>query len=229
MATQRVASNSRGLALAGILAGLALIGEFVFFGMSGFPATGFSDPAVALPYLDQGGMLLRIAVLFGASGVALWTAFAIGLASRLRERTPARALASLYLTILGNVGDGLVALTFFVGSTMFSQLAASNHGAAAASWPAFAAVTSGFQYFGNTFLGLSLLTAGSAIWSGHALNRWLGAFGILCGIVTLIGVFAIPGAYLGALLLVVIFRLWAGIALLRRSSEGTAMPMRSAA
>ncbi len=96
-----VGSSSRGLAIAGILAGIALIGEFIFFGLSGFPGTGFNDPAVALPYLDQGGAMLRIAVLFGAAGVGLWTVFAIGLAARLQRRTPARAVASLYLTLLG--------------------------------------------------------------------------------------------------------------------------------
>jgi len=210
-----VGSSSRGLAIAGILAGIALIGEFIFFGLSGFPGTGFNDPAVALPYLDQGGAMLRIAVLFGAAGVGLWTVFAIGLAARLQRRTPARAVASLYLTLLGNAGDGLVALTFFVGSTIFGQLAASNQAAASSAWPAFAAVTAGFQAFGNVFLGLSLLVAGWAIWSGSALSRPLGALGILTGIVTLTGVLAVAAAYLVALLLAVIFRLWAGIALLR--------------
>src|SRR6266545_4053692 len=224
-----VASNSRGLSIAGILAGVALIGEFVFFGLSGFPGTGFNDPAVALPYLDQGGAMLRIAVLFGAGGVGLWTVFAIGLAARLQQRTPARALASLYLTVLGNAGDGLVALAFFVGSTIFSQLATSNQTAATSAWPAFAAVTAGFQAFGNVFLGLSLLVAGSAIWSGRALSRGLGALGILTGIVTLTGVLAVAAAYLVALLLAVMFRLWAGIALLRADVAQDVARQRQAA
>ncbi len=222
-------SNSRGLAIAGILAGVALIGEFVFFGASGFPGTGFNDPSVALPYLDQGGFPLRIAVLFGVAGVALWTAFAIGLAARLRSRTPARALASLYLTVLGNVGDGLVAMTFFVGSTIFSQLASGNMAAATSAWPAFAAMTAGFQAFGNLFLGLSLLVAGSAIWSSNVLSRWLGALGVIAGIVTLTGVLAVAAAYLVSLLLAVVFRLWAGIALLRSNAADTSMQSRAAA
>ncbi|HEX9340702.1 MAG TPA: DUF4386 family protein [Thermoplasmata archaeon] len=207
--------NRRGLAIAGTLAGVALIGEFVFFGLSGFPGSGFNDPAVALPYLEKGGALLRVAVLFGASGVGLWTVFAIGLAARLQQRTPGRALASLYLTLLGNAGDGLVALTFFVGSTIFSQLASADPAAAVSAWPAFAAVTAGFQVFGNFFLGLSLLAAGSAMWSSKALSRALGALGIVTGIVTLTGVLAVATAYLVAILLAVVFRLWAGVALLR--------------
>lgn len=222
-------SSSRGLAICGILAGVALIGEFIFFGLSGFPGTGFNDPAVALPYLDRGGALLRIAVLFGASGVGLWTVYAIGLAAHLQQRTPARALASLYLTVLGNAGDGLVALSFFAGSTIFSQLAASNQSAAMNAWPAFAAATAGFQAFGNVFLGLSLIVAGSAIWSSNALSRGLGAIGVLTGIVTLTGVLAIAAAYLVALLLAVIFRLWAGIALLRSDvAQAASMQKQSA-
>jgi hypothetical protein len=164
---------------------------------------------------------LKIAVLFGATNVALWTVFAFALAAVLYTRTPALAIASLALTLIGNVGDGLVALTFFRSTSFFPPLAATNGDAARAAWDVFAIVTSGYQSFGNFFLGGSLLVAGWAIVSQGALTRALGAVGLLTGALAIASVLGVDAAYLGGLLLVIVFRIWAGVAVLRAQGAAT--------
>ncbi len=212
-------STSRGLAVTGILSGLGILGEFTFFTLSGFPAAGFSDPTIALPYLERGGSLLRVAVLFGAANIALWTAFSVALAARLGERTPALAAATLLLTVIGNSGDGLVALSFYRAVSTFTDVAVRDQAAAASAWTAFAAVTAGYQAFANFFLGLSLLSAGWAIVSVGALSRGLGVLAALAGAVTLASVLGLDAAYLLALILVLVFRVWSGVAVLRSTPQ----------
>ncbi len=216
-------TQSRALAITGILAGLGVLGEFIFFGASGFPGTGFNDPSVALPYLDSGGTMLRIAVMLGAINVGLWTVFAVPLAAVLFSRTPALAIASLVLTIVGNVGDGLVALSFYRSVAFFPPLASSDAASARAAWDAFAIVTSGFQSVGSFFLGGSLLVVGWAILRQGALPRALGAVGLLAGALAIANVLGIDAAYFGALLLVIVFRIWAGLAVLQ-AREAAATP-----
>lgn len=210
----------RAAGIAGILAGLALTGEFVFFGASGFAQETFNDPSTALGFLRDHGMAVRIAVVFGASGIALTLVFLAGLAVVLAERSPTLSVATLLFGIVGNVGDGLVALTFWLGIPMFLELATRNQTAASGSWGAFAAITSGFQGFGNLFLGLSLLTAGWAIVKWRMLPLPLGAVGLLAGIAAVAGVLGVATsiAFLASLALVIIFRIWAGIQLVRTTS-----------
>ena len=209
--------NIRAAGIAGILAGLALTGEFVFFGASGFAQDTFNDPSTALGFLRDHGVYVRVAVLFGASGIVLTLVFLAGLAAMLSERTPTLSVATLLFGIVGNVGDGLVALTFWLGIPMFLELSTRNQAAAVGSWGAFAAITSGFQGFGNLFLGLSLLTAGWAIVNWRTLPLPLGAVGLLAGIAAVAGVLGVATsiAFLASLALVIVFRIWAGIQLIR--------------
>jgi hypothetical protein len=231
--------STRVAGIAGVLAAVALAGEFLFFSLSGFQQTTFNDPASAMAFLAGPGALVRVAVLFGAAGVALTLIFLAGLATRLRARAPALGLATLYFGVVGNVGDGLVALSFWIGIPMFVGLAAHQASAAESAWPAFTAITGGFQGFGNLFLGLSLLAAGLAAVSTRALSRWLGGIAIAAGLLAVAGVL-VPSAQMGfllAMVLVVVFRIWAGVALYRgerlRSAGGlagaTASESRSAA
>lgn len=224
--------------IAGILAGVALVGEFIFFMISGYNPQSFSDPAAALAFLRDSGAYIRVAVLFGAAGVALRTIFVAGLAASLQSRTPTRAAATLYFGILGGVGHGLVALSFYIGIPMLIALAARDPAAAANAWGAFTTITSGFEGFGNFLLGLTLLAAGWAIVSHKALPVGAGWVGLLAGSATVVRVFATgtPLAVLAlavffpSLILAGVFNVWAGIALWRsgtsehrrrRSSAGT--------
>src|SRR5260370_35023169 len=114
MLTATPSSNSRGLVLnaggvgiAGILAGIALTGEFLFFSLSGFSQSAFSDPATAMTFLRDHGALVRTAVLFGAAGIVVTLMFLAGLAARLKAKTPTLAAATRLFGIHGNVGHGL--------------------------------------------------------------------------------------------------------------------------
>src|SRR6266571_5641518 len=155
--------NVRAAGIAGILAGVALAGEFVFFGLSSFNQSTFNDPSTALPFLRDHGVYVRVAVLFGATGIVLTLVFLAGLAAVLREKAPTLSVGTLLFGIVGNVGDGLVALSFWIGIPLFVTLAGRDQSAAQNGWGAFTALTGGYQGFGNLFLGLSLVAAGWAI------------------------------------------------------------------
>jgi hypothetical protein len=222
----------RSVGIAGVLAGIALTGEFTLFMVSGFTPQTFSDAAQALPFLQDHGAYLRAAAVFGAVGVALTTLFLVGLAARLQARSPMRSAATLYLGLLGNVGDGLVAFSFWFGIPVFVALAARDEAAAANSWGAFIALTNGFGGLGNFLLGLSLLAAGWAILVRRALPAGLGWISVIAGIATVIRVFAVNtpldalagAAFFLSLLLTIVFRLWAGIALWRQGAVGVSSP-----
>jgi pyridoxamine 5'-phosphate oxidase family protein len=72
---------------AGILSGVGLAGEFIFFPLSGFTPTTFNDPAAAMTFL-RSGSVVRAAVLFGAFGIVVTLIFPAGLANRLKDHTP---------------------------------------------------------------------------------------------------------------------------------------------
>lgn len=207
--------------IAGLFAALALAGEFLFFSLSGFQQASFADPASALSFLRDHGSFVRVAVLFGAAGVALTLLFLVGLATRLRPAAPTLSLATLFFGVAGNVGDGLVALSFWIGIPMFVDLAGRQAGAAQNAWPAFSAITGGYQGFGNLFLGLSLLAAGWAAVSTRSLPRVLGAIAIVAGLAALASVL-VANAQIGfvlAIALVIVFRVWAGVELIRGEKE----------
>jgi len=212
--------SARAAGIAGILAGVGLTGEFLFFSLSGFSQSSFSDPATAITFLRDHGVLVRTAVLFGASGIVVTLVFLAGLADRLKAQTPTLAAATLIFGIVGNVGDGLVALSFWTGIPAYLALAGHDLVSAQNSWSAFATVTSGYQAFGNLFLGLSALVAGLAIVIRRELPMVLGAIGVVVGVAAIASVLGVntPISFFGfaiAILLVIVFRVWAGIELLR--------------
>jgi len=214
--------STKAVGIAGILAGIGLAGEFLLFSLSGFSQSSFSDPATAPTFLREHGGTVRAAAVFGAGGIAVTLVFLAGLTDRLRERTPTLAAITLIFGIVGNVGDGLVALSFWTGIPAYLTLAANDIASARNSWGAFAALTGGYQGFGNLFLGLSALAAGWAIVSRRQLPVALGAVGVVAGVAALASVFGVgtPIAFVGfaaGILLVIVFRVWAGVELLRGS------------
>jgi hypothetical protein len=222
----------RSAGIAGVLAGIALTAEFALFLVSGFAPQTFSDAAQALPFLQDHGAYLRAAAVLGAVGVALTTLLLVGLAARLQARAPMRSAATLYLGLLGNVGDGLVAFSFWLGIPVFVALAARDQAAAMNSWGAFIALTNGFGGLGNFLLGSSLLAAGWAILARRALPAGLGWIGIIAGVATVTRVFAANtpldalagAAFFLSLVLTIAFRLWAGVALWRQGAVGVSAP-----
>jgi len=212
---------------AGVLTGVALAGEFAFFTISGFSPETMNDASAALALLKERGSYLQIAVVFGALGVAARMIFIAGLAARLAPQTPSRAVAALYFGLIGGVGHGLVALSFYVGFPMLVALAARDPAAAAGAWYGLIAVTSGFQGFGNFLLALMLLAAGSAIIAYRALPMVVGWIAIACGVATMVGVFVTGTAFasvgatlfMPAMILAMAFDIWGGLSLRRYDTE----------
>lgn len=208
----------RNAGLAGIAAGIALIGEFTFFMLSGFTPQTFADAGSALVFLRDRGSFLRIAVLIGGFGAALTTIFLVGLAARLRERTPTRAAATLYLGVVGGGGHALVAMTFWLGIPMVIGAADRDPAAAVAAMQGLTLVTSGAEGFGNLFLALSMAAAGWAIVSSRALPAWSGWVGLAAAAFTLARIVGAEtplafAAFFPSLIAAVVFRIWTGAAL----------------
>lgn len=216
----------RSAGIAGILTGVALVGEFIFFMMSGYNPQSLSDPAAALKFLQERGMYIRVAVLFGAAGVAFRTLFVSGLAANLYAKTPTQAVATLYFGLLGGAGHGLVALSFYIGIPMLVALAAMDSAAARNAWGVYSTIVSGFEGFGNFLISLMLLAAGSAMISHKEMPVGLGWVGFLAGTATLVRIFttgtSLAGlafaAFFPSLLLAGLFDVWAGISIWRRGA-----------
>ncbi len=215
--------------IAGILTGIFLLGEFVFFMLSGYSPSTFTNPEAAIAFLRESELPLRLAVVFGAFGVVARIIYVAGLAARLQEKSPTAAVATNYFGILGGIGHGLVALSFYVGIPMILALAASQPSIAANAWGAFTAITSGFQNLGNFLLGLMALVVGITILTSHLLPRGLGYVATAGGTITLLVVWttSTPLAGIGyalfmpSMLLAVVFDIWGGIALLKDKSASS--------
>ena len=218
-----VTTSTRPAGIAGVLAAVLLAGEFLFFTLSGFDQSTFNDPSTALSFLSGHGTFVRAAVFVGACGVVATLVFLYGLRERLRASTPTLSASTLYFGIVGNIGDGLVALSFWIGIPVFMTLAGRDPTAAQNSWGAFTALTGGYQGFGNLFQGLSLIAAGWAIVTWQALPRLLGAIALLAGIAAAASVVSVNASvgFLVSIVLVIVFRVWSGIELYRGGGTQT--------
>jgi hypothetical protein len=178
-----------------------------------------------MSFLSAHGTFVRTAVFIGACGVVATLVFLFGLRERLRANAPTLSAATLYFGIAGNIGDGLVALSFWIGIPLFMALQARDQAAAQNSWGAFTVLTGGYQGFGNLFQGLSLVAAGWAIIARQALPRPLGAISLLAGIAAIASVVSVNASigFLVSIVLVVVFRIWAGIELYRGHTTESAV------
>ena len=201
--------------IAGVLAGLGLIGEFALFMISGTQPATLQHASSALPFLQEHGTTIRAAALLGAANAALVVIFLAGLADRLHVKAPTLAVATLYFGIIGTAGHALVAISLWLGTPSFTDLAVDDAPAAAPAWEAFAAVNNAFSGFGNTFLGLSLLAAGWAIVSTRVLPATVGWIALIAGAATVARVLGLDAAFFVSLLLAIVFRIWTGIHLWR--------------
>ena len=209
--------------LAGILAGLGLAIELVLFMASGWSPAVFSDPAIGLAFLRDGGTQLRAAVFAGAINLVFTTLLVAGLAAWLRPTTPSRAAATLYFGLIGIAAHGLVPLGLWLGVPTFLELASRDQQIAFGAWGGFTAVIGAAGGLGYLFLGLSMAAAGWAIVTAKLLPPALGWIGLLAGAASVINVLAAKtpldplasAAFQPALLLSIVFRLWAGYALWR--------------
>src|SRR3990172_1134202 len=97
----------------GIVAGVALAIGFILFITSGLTFEAFADPGQGLKFATTNAGRLRLMTAFFITTVAFAAVFLAGLAAKLRDKTPTRATATLYLGLLGLAGHGLGALIFW--------------------------------------------------------------------------------------------------------------------
>jgi hypothetical protein len=204
--------------IAGLLAGVGLLGEFVLFGMTGLGQTTLDQAATALPFLRDQGDTLRAAVLVGAANNVLVVLLYWGLATRVRIHAPTLAAAGLLLGLVAVGADGLVALSYW-RAPAFVDLATAEPAIAPPAWQAFQAVVSAARDVANVFVGSALIAFGIAgIWK-RALSRPLSVAALLTGIGAVAGPLGIGAAYLVSLVLAIVFRFWAGIELFRTGAS----------
>ncbi len=216
----------------GILAGIGLLIEGVLWGASGWTPASFADPAAAMAFLTESGTILRWAVLSGFVNLIFLIVFIAGLAARLQSKTPTLATTTLWFGMIGITLHLLVPLAHWYGVPAFLEAFARNPAAAESAWTAFIVV--GHEAAGGAgslFMGLSMLTAGWAIVAERAMPFLLGWLGLLTGLATVLTLFApdtplsaLAGAmFMPSLLLAIIFRIWAGIALTRPATSAAAV------
>jgi hypothetical protein len=217
------AINPRVAGWAGVAAGVGLVIEAALWTASGWTPQTFSDSATALRFLNDSGDTLRWAILAGFLNLAFTVVFIAGLAAHLRARTPTRGAATMWFGAIGVASHLLVPLAYWYGVPTFRH---ADPTAAQASWTSFSAIVSAAGGAGSLFLGLAMATAGWAILAQRTLPAApvaLGWVSVIAGAATVLTVFApdtplsrlAAGIYLPSLLLAIIVRTWAGLALTR--------------
>lgn len=176
--------------IAGILSGIFLLGELSFFTASGFNSEVFNDPTKAAQFLAESQTLIRIAVSFGIINALVRILFIAGLASKLKTNTKTGGAGVLYFGILGSIGHGLVALSFYIGLPFLENLAVQNHEMFMNTWGAFVAITLGFQGLGGVLSGVFFLISGWGIVKFKIFSKAIGWVGIAAGILSLFMVIA---------------------------------------
>ncbi len=198
----------------GIVAGIALAIAFLLFISSGATPSTFADPAKALDFIGKNTSRLRLAIAFSLITIAFATVFLAGLAAKLRDKTPTRATAVLYLGVLGLVGHAVGSMLFGTSAPLVVAYAARDQVAASHAWVAVFAVDGAADGLGNLFIGLSTLVAGWAITAEKALSPTLGWFGVIAGVVG-VAAFLWPTdpLMMASFVAPIVWLLWAGIAL----------------
>lgn len=215
----------------GILAGIGLLIEGVLWSASGWTPASFADPTAAMTFLSESGTILRWAVLSGFINLVFLVVFVAGLAARLQPKTPTLATTTLWFGMIGITLHLLVPLAHWYGVPAFLEAVARDPAAAESAWTAFIVV--GHEAAGGAgslFMGLSMLTAGWAIVAERAMPVLVGWLGLLTGALTVLTLFApdtplsalAGAAFMPSLMLAIIFRIWAGIALTRPEKAAAA-------
>lgn len=231
-------ADARGIRIAGaagIVAGLGLALEFGLFMASGWTPETFGDPAAALSFLASSGTQLRAAAFVGIVNLLATVLFFVGLASALRPEAPVRADTALYVGLLGLGAHALVPLGLWLGTPLFVEMASADPVTARAAWGGFAAFLDAAGGVGYVFAGIAYAAAGWAMASTSrwaAALGWIGVLGGVASVLTMLGAETAIGsiaaaAYLPALLGALVFRTWAGFALLRLE-PATGGPVRRA-
>lgn len=215
--------TQRAAGIAGVLAGVGLLVEGAFWTISGWTPQTWDVPSTALDFLAESGTMLRVGVFVGALNLVFAVLLIAGLADRLRHAAPTAAAGSLYFGIIGVAAHGLVPIGLWLGVPMFLNLAAHDESSAEGSWGAFAVFIAAAGGLGSLFAGLSTLAVGWAGLTKKVLPALLSWLAVIVGVATALTVLAAHtplaalagAAYLPSLVLAIVFRIWAGVHLLR--------------
>ncbi len=207
----------RNAGTAGIIAGVLLIILFFLYASLRITDAQFADPGFMVPLLSKNpGLFARVAVVGVLSG-AFGIVFGVGLAYRLRGKAPTRALAQLYLLVVGLgavIFDGMVD---WIGLRQIGLYAVKDAVAAGHAYVAVSAVALGLNSAGSAFTGGSLLVAAWAVISTGALRPLVGWVALVAGVLSVLGVF-VRGQdviFIGSLLFTIVWLIWAGVELRR--------------
>lgn len=151
----------------------------------------------------------------GAAASALGILFALGLAYRLREKAPTRALTQLYLAVVGLASFSIDGFMRTMGGVYLAGL--QDQVAAGHAYAALNGVGLGLNGVGNAFTGVSLLLVAWAIIGTGAMRSALGWVAAVTGVVTVIAAYAQTSevVFLGSLVLLIIWLVWGGFELRR--------------
>lgn len=218
--------TQRAAGMAGIVAGAGLAFEFALFMASGWTPETFADPASALAFFESAGTTLRAAAVVGVVNLGFTALFLAGLAGALRVAAPTRAATVLYLGLVGVAGHALVPLGLWLGPGTFLDLHSQRPELALSAWSGFSAFLDAAGGVGALFAGVAVAAAGSAMFVIRQTRAPLALVGLLGGgasVLTVLGPdtpveAATAALYMPALILIIVFRLWAGLRLWRDPS-----------
>lgn len=219
--------TQRAAGIAGVVAGVGLLVEGAFWTISGWTPQTWDVPSTALDFLAESGTVLRVGVFAGALNLVFAVLLVAGLADRIRPAAPTSAAGTLYFGVIGIAAHGLVPIALWLGIPMFLDLAARDTALAEGSWGGFAVFLAAAGGLGSLFAGLSTLAVGWAGVTKKALPRLLSWTAVIVGVATVLTVLAahtplapVAGAaYLPSLVLAIVFRIWAGVHLLRTAGS----------
>lgn len=199
-------AGTAGLVTAALLAALFLL----IFSTGMTPQTG-SDPDKAIPLLKQKASVFGTIGVLGALAAGFGLIFTIGVFSRLRDRAPTRAAATLGFALVGLTGHALGALILWRGGALIVAVSAKDPVAANHAWIATSAVAQGLDGLGDAFTGASILVAGWAIVATGAMSSSLGWLAVVAGTATLLQLFSpAPVLFLAGFLLSIVWLAWGG-------------------
>ncbi len=196
---------------AGFVTAALLAALFLLILSTGMTPQTASDPDKAIPLLRQKASVFGAIGVLGALAAGFGLIFSIGLFSRLRDRAPTRAAATLGFALVGLTGHALGALILWRGGALIVAVSAKDQVAANHAWIAASAVAQGLDGLGEAFTGASNLVAGWAIVATGAMSSSLGWVAVVTGAASLLQLLTpAPVLFLAAFLLIIVWLAWGG-------------------
>ncbi len=202
----------RNAGTSGIVGAVLLLIGFILFLSSGLDPVTADDPAKALPLVAQLGSRWAITGIAFVLAVAFGVLFLVGFFSRVREKAPTRAAATLYFGLIGLSAFALSGMLQWRGGTYLATYLAKDQVAASHAWVALRAAVQALEGLGNGFVGVSLAVAGWAVIATGVFPAVLGWVAVAGGVLTFLQVFWSMQAVLffASIVLTIVWLAWGG-------------------